>query len=104
MESIQVFYRNIGQIGVKGPVGPDTPTSNPGSGFDYYHKYIVYTASDGKQYAASGWSDRENPRDNAPYGNVKTIVGSYNSDYPDHPDSSNAEGQSQFSETIKNSF
>lgn len=41
MESIQVFYRNIGQIGVKGPVGPDTPTENPGSGFDYYHKSLL---------------------------------------------------------------
>ena len=77
MESIQVFYRNIGQIGVKGSVEADTPTRNPGSGFDYYHKYIVYTASDGKQYAASGWSDRNNPRANAPYGNVKTIIAPY---------------------------
>ena len=31
MESIQVFYRNIGQIGVKGRAGPDTPARNRGS-------------------------------------------------------------------------
>ena len=100
MESIQVFYRNIGQIGVKGRARTDTPTENRGSGFDYYHKYIVYTASDGKQYAASGWPDN-NSRDDAPKGNVKITVGPYNSDYPDHPDSRNANGQSQFNETIK---
>ena len=41
MESIQVFYRNIGQIGISGPAKADTPTEDHGSGFDYYHKSLL---------------------------------------------------------------
>ena len=52
-ESIQVFYRNIGQIGVKGYAKSDLPDEDRRTGFDFYHKYIVYTDSDGNQYATT---------------------------------------------------
>lgn len=117
METIEVGYRQIG----------------PG----YYHQYIIYTNSQGEQYAASGWAGGEadpgvsdfsqggpsgsggsgssgsgsgsgssgsgssgSGSSGGDYGDIITSYGPYNSDYPDHPNNPNAQGQQQYFEEI----
>ncbi|MFY9179968.1 MAG: hypothetical protein WAO12_09375, partial [Venatoribacter sp.] len=95
MESIQVGYRKIGP--------------------NYYHQYIVYTDSSGKQYAASGWAgggtnagindlsqsgSSGSGSSASDFGTIITTHGVYDSSYPDHPLNPNAAGQEQYFEDI----
>ena len=79
MEKIEVFYRNIGQIGLTGNT-PDTQAMDNGHGLDYHHKYLLYTDKDGNQFAVSGWDQG---------GQLVHTNNVYDSDYPDHPDNEN---------------
>ena len=91
LEKIEVFYK---------PVAGTLGTA--------YHKYIVYTNSDGEQYAAAGWpeypngvrspvldySEAPSSDDNYHYGNIVTDVGQYDKHFPDHPDYVDKDGNS----------
>ncbi|MGA4168694.1 calcium-binding protein [Ralstonia nicotianae] len=95
-EKIEIVYREIG----------------PG----YYHKYLLYTDSNGNQYAASGWAGKDasssmsdlsqsgssgSGSSGSDYGNIITTHAKYDADYPDNPLNPNARGQTQKHEEIK---
>ncbi|MGA4110782.1 hypothetical protein ACI2T3_07100 [Ralstonia nicotianae] len=95
-EKIEIVYREIG----------------PG----YYHKYLLYTDSNGNQYAASGWAGKDasssmsdlsqsgssgSGSSVSDYGNIITTHAKYDADYPDNPLNPNARGQTQKHEEIK---
>ena len=57
-EKIEVGYRKLGSLG-----------------YDYHHKFLLYTDKTGKQYTISGWTDEENVSPNLPLGNIRILAG-----------------------------
>ncbi|MDD2829545.1 MAG: hypothetical protein PHW18_08235 [Sulfuricurvum sp.] len=58
METIEVGYRNIGSFG----------------GVEYYHKFLIYTTTNGTQYTISGWEHKSNDP-TLPYGYMDVMQG-----------------------------
>ncbi|AOO64213.1 calcium-binding protein [Sulfurospirillum halorespirans] len=80
MEKIEVGYRNIGSMG----------------GIEFYHKFLIYTRSDGSQYTISGWATNS-PTDGTPYGKIQVEANfPYDQTNPDYPSA----GQKQYRELI----
>lgn len=82
LETIEVRYKYT-NIDSAGNAGGNTggPDSAP-----YYHKYIVYTDSDGVQHAARGGTTlRFNgyPTPFSPLGKINTVVGEFVDGFPD---------------------
>ena len=81
-EKIEVGYRKLGSLG-----------------YDYHHKFLLYTDKTGKQYTISGWTDEENVSPNLPLGNIRILAGiPYDSNNPDS--SSRHPTQKQYRELI----
>ena len=81
-EKIEVGYRKLGSLG-----------------YDYHHKFLLYTDKTGKQYTISGWTDEENVSSNLPIGNIRILAGiPYDSNNPDS--SSRHPIQKQYRELI----
>ncbi|OHD98024.1 MAG: hypothetical protein A3E21_02360 [Sulfurimonas sp. RIFCSPHIGHO2_12_FULL_36_9] len=70
MEKIEVGYRNIGSVG----------------SIEYYHKFLLYTDSNGNQYTVSGWVGND-VSSTLPLGHLSTLANiPYDKYNPDHPD------------------
>ena len=81
-EKIEVGYRKLGSLG-----------------YDYHHKFLLYTDKTGKQYTISGWTDEENVSSNLPLGNIRILAGiPYDNNNPDS--SSRHPTQKQYRELI----
>jgi len=85
METIEVGYRNIGSIG----------------GVEYYHKFLIYTDSNGNQSTISGWVGND-VTSASPYGHMNVEIDlPYNQANPDHPDySEQNQQQKQYREPV----
>ncbi len=93
METIEVYYTDLGQV----------------NGTNYYHKYIVYTDSNGNKFAARGGPGSQPGGDAAgaltaaqngassssesPFGNIVTEHGDYNESFIDYDHENNDPGE-----------
>lgn len=79
-EKIEIGYRNIGSIG----------------GVEYYHKFLLYTDSNGNQYTISGWTGNDTSSA-LPYGHMNVELDlPYDQSNPDFP----TQNQKQYREPI----
>jgi Ca2+-binding RTX toxin-like protein len=100
-EKIEVRYRDISGLASTGGSSSGSGSSGSGSAGSeaYYHKYIVYTDSEGNQFAARGGPDGIG----VGFGEIETRTGVFNSSFIDHPENErrNEPDAVDPSETIK---